>query len=87
MNSNGQLSLSETAEPAACGISRMWVHASHQRRRIASKLIDNCREHLIFGYKVPLERVAFSHPTPLGILFAKMYTGQRNFLVFSGHGQ
>ena len=45
-NENGlgdQLRCSNDKVPAALGISRIWVHSPHRRKRIASRLVDIAR--------------------------------------------
>jgi len=69
--------------PAVCGVSRIWVHKSHRRKRIAHRLLESVRKSLVYSYHIPLEQVAFSQPTTEGKLFAMRYMGTKQFLVFS----
>jgi N-acetyltransferase len=68
--------------PATCGVSRIWVHKEHRRKKIAWKLLDAVRKSFIYGYVIPKEQIAFSQPTTEGKLFAMNYTGTKEFLVF-----
>jgi N-acetyltransferase len=79
---NGMIFTDSENIPAVCGISRMWVHSSHRRKQIASKLIDAARESIVYGYDVPITKLAFSQPTTDGKLFARKYTGTDKFLVY-----
>jgi N-acetyltransferase len=79
---NAMMYTSTEDSPAVCGISRMWVHSAHRRKKIAQKLIDTVRETMVYGFHVPLAKLAFSQPTTDGKLFARKYTGTDNFLVY-----
>ncbi|KPJ00801.1 N-acetyltransferase ESCO2 [Papilio xuthus] len=68
--------------PVKCGVSRIWTHASHRRKRIASQLLDCARATFLHGDVVRLNEVAFSAPTAAGKAFAAKYTGTENFFVY-----
>jgi N-acetyltransferase len=70
-------------EPADAGVSRIWVHPSARRFGVATKLLDAVRSEFIYAYAIPLERLAFSQPTPDGLYFFRHYTGRDDFLVYS----
>ncbi|XP_068747981.1 N-acetyltransferase ESCO1-like isoform X2 [Montipora capricornis] len=73
---------STTPQLAQCGISRIWVHSQHRRKKVATRLLDCVRMNFIYGCVIPRELVAFSDPTPDGKRLAKSYTGTAQFLVF-----
>ena len=60
----------------------LWVHQSHRREGIASRMIDGARASLVAGYMVPVDRCAFSQPTRDGQQFAEAYVGSREYLVY-----
>ncbi|KAL0487860.1 N-acetyltransferase ESCO [Acrasis kona] len=72
----------KTSEEAVLGVSRMWCHSQHRRKLIVSTLIDIARDTLVYGYVVPLSKVAFSQPTMDGKLFARKYIRVDTFLVY-----
>ncbi|XP_077480009.1 uncharacterized protein LOC144091501 isoform X2 [Stigmatopora argus] len=74
---------STTAEPALCGISRIWVVSMMRRRAIASRLVECLRNNFIFGSYLSKDEIAFSDPTPDGKLFATHYFGTSQFLVYN----
>lgn len=73
---------STTPQLAQCGISRIWVHSQHRRKKVATRLLDCVSLNFIYGCVIPRELVAFSDPTPDGKRLAKSYTGTAQFLVF-----
>jgi len=73
---------STTPQAAQCGISRIWVHRQHRRKKVATRLLDCVRMNFIYGCIIPRELVAFSDPTPDGKRLAKSYAGTSQFLVF-----
>ncbi|XP_061777470.1 uncharacterized protein LOC133569251 [Nerophis ophidion] len=74
---------STTAEPALCGISRIWVVSMMRRRSIASRLVECLRNNFIYGSYLSKDEIAFSDPTPDGKLFATKYFGTSQFLVYN----
>ncbi|XP_077410113.1 uncharacterized protein LOC144040128 [Vanacampus margaritifer] len=74
---------STTAEPALCGISRIWVVSMMRRRAIASRLVECLRNNFIYGSYLSKNEIAFSDPTPDGKLFATHYFGTSQFLVYN----
>ncbi|KAM9774535.1 uncharacterized protein LOC133143481 [Syngnathus typhle] len=74
---------STTAEPALCGISRIWVVSMMRRQAIASRLVECLRNNFIFGSYLSKDEIAFSDPTPDGKLFATHYFGTSQFLVYN----
>ncbi|KAG1678570.1 N-acetyltransferase ESCO1 [Nymphon striatum] len=75
----------ETPVPAVCGISRIWVVSSHQRMKIASRLLDNVALNFAYGSVIKKEQIAFSDPTPDGREFISSYAGTSSFLVYGGY--
>ncbi|XP_071999984.1 N-acetyltransferase ESCO2 isoform X2 [Engystomops pustulosus] len=74
---------SSEAQPAICGISRIWVFALMRRKNIASRLVDTVRTSFIYGSHLTTDEIAFSDPTPDGKLFASSYCGVPDFLVYN----
>lgn len=74
---------STTAEPAICGISRIWVVSTMRRQSIASRMLDCLRNNFIYGSNLSKDEIAFSDPTPDGKLFATHYFGTSQFLVYN----
>ncbi|KAM9839785.1 uncharacterized protein esco1 [Aulostomus maculatus] len=74
---------STTAEPAICGISRIWVVSMMRRQGIASRLLECLRNNFIYGSYLSKDEIAFSDPTPDGKLFATHYFGTSQFLVYN----
>ncbi|XP_077032484.1 N-acetyltransferase ESCO2, partial [Agelaius phoeniceus] len=70
-------------EPAACGISRLWVLGSRRRRGIARRMLDALRRTFVFGAVLSSRDLAFSDPTADGRGFAARYCGRHDFLVYS----
>ena len=82
--SSPSFSISRSLKPsrALLGIHQIWVHSSHRKKGIASKLVTAARDHLIFGMMIPLELIAFSSPTMEGLRFAKSYLDMERPLVY-----
>jgi GNAT superfamily N-acetyltransferase len=80
-NNNNVMSLglerSKESRKAALGIHLMWVHFNYRNRGIASALVDAARTHMVFGYTVPVDQLAFSSPTYSGVEFARQYHSSR----------
>ena len=57
-----------------------------RRRGLASALVDAFRRNVIAFTQLGMGDLAFSDPTPGGVVFARAYTGRRDFLVYS-HSQ
>ncbi|XP_072307128.1 uncharacterized protein [Eucyclogobius newberryi] len=74
---------STTAEPAICGISRIWVVNTMRRQGIASRMLDCLRNNFIYGSNLSKDEIAFSDPTPDGKLFATCYFSTSQFLVYN----
>jgi GNAT superfamily N-acetyltransferase len=62
------------AREAMIGIHKIWVHETCRKQGIASHLVDTIRSKLIYGFMVPVNLVAFSSPSVLGLEFARQYT-------------
>ena len=82
VSSSFSISRSLKSTRALLGIHQIWVHSSHRKKGIASKLVNAARDHLIFGMIIPVELIAFSSPTDEGLQFAKRYVGLERPLVY-----
>lgn len=60
-------------EAAVVGICQLWVHASHRKQRIATRLIDAVCDKFIYGMHANRSQLAFAQPTANGLAFAKSY--------------
>ncbi|XP_075936868.1 uncharacterized protein LOC142937699 isoform X2 [Anarhichas minor] len=74
---------STTAEPAICGISRIWVVNMMRRQGIASRMLECLRNNFVYGSYLSKDEIAFSDPTPDGKLFATHYFDTSQFLVYN----
>ncbi|KAK5849864.1 hypothetical protein PBY51_014163 [Eleginops maclovinus] len=74
---------STTAEPAICGISRIWVVNMMRRKGIASRMLECLRNNFVYGSYLSKDEIAFSDPTPDGKLFATHYFSTSQFLVYN----
>ncbi|KAL1918756.1 uncharacterized protein VTP21DRAFT_2778 [Calcarisporiella thermophila] len=74
---------SPEAEPAVCGISRIWVARPYRRKGIATMLLDIVRSTFVYGWQLVPSQIAFSQPTSDGRRFAVKYTGVHDFLVYN----
>lgn len=74
------LQRSEQPFPADIGIYQMWVHAKYRQKGIAGTIMDVVRSKMVFGYVVPVQRLAFSSPTTTGIQFAQAYLKKKSGL-------
>ncbi|KAM6279847.1 N-acetyltransferase ESCO2 isoform 1-T2 [Porphyrio hochstetteri] len=70
-------------EPAACGVSRIWVFGPRRRSGIARRMVDVLRSTFMYGCFLSTQEIAFSDPTPAGKLFASEYCRTPNFLVYN----
>ncbi|XP_041358485.1 N-acetyltransferase ESCO2-like [Gigantopelta aegis] len=69
-------------EPAAVGISRLWVYGLQRHKGIATRLVDCVRQCFEYGVLIDKEKTAFSDPTPDGKTFATKYFGTDAFIVY-----
>lgn len=67
---------------AVLGVGQVWVSLAHRRRGVASRLLGAACATFVYGYRVPVDEVAFSHPTQAGRALAESFTGTREFLVY-----
>uniref|UniRef100_S4RA29 Establishment of sister chromatid cohesion N-acetyltransferase 2 n=1 Tax=Petromyzon marinus TaxID=7757 RepID=S4RA29_PETMA len=74
---------SSVAEPAICGVSRIWVFSLMRRRGIATRMVDCLRRNFSYGVYLSKNELAFSDPTPDGKLFAMRYCQTPRFLVYN----
>ncbi|XP_030324421.1 N-acetyltransferase ESCO2, partial [Calypte anna] len=74
---------STKAEPALCGVSRIWVCSPSRRNRIARRMVDVLRSTFMYGSFLSTQEIAFSDPTPDGKAFATKYCQTPNFLVYN----
>eukprot|EP00002_Diphylleia_rotans_P006670 TRINITY_DN16032_c0_g1_i1.p1 TRINITY_DN16032_c0_g1~~TRINITY_DN16032_c0_g1_i1.p1 ORF type:complete len:364 (+),score=72.20 TRINITY_DN16032_c0_g1_i1:50-1141(+) len=73
--------LTSSQVDALCGIHTIWVHSAHRNKGIARSMMEIARNELVFGFTVPKDKIAISHPSELGVMFATKYLGPR-FLVY-----
>ena len=66
----------QALEPAAVGVSKIWVHPGVRRKGIARRLLQSVCDHTVYGASVPAERLAFTSPTPAGRELAAAFTGR-----------
>ena len=76
-DSSSILERSHVRRRAVMGIHQIWVHSKFRSQGIASALVDTARSHLVFGYTIPAQQVAFSSPTESGVRFARRYMRAR----------
>ncbi|NWX07597.1 ESCO2 acetyltransferase, partial [Caloenas nicobarica] len=74
---------SSHAEPALCGVSRIWVFGPRRGKGIARRMVDVVRSTFMYGCYLSTNEIAFSDPTPDGKLFATKYCQTPNFLVYN----
>nr|XP_021135543.1 N-acetyltransferase ESCO2 [Columba livia] len=74
---------SSRAEPALCGVSRIWVFGPQRGKGIARRMVDVVRSTFMYGCYLSTDEIAFSDPTPDGKLFATKYCQTPNFLVYN----
>ena len=67
--------LSKKVQSKICtGISRIWVRPDHQRKGIASRMVEAMRKDFLGSYHIlSPDEFAFSHTTPNGTDFAINY--------------
>ena len=66
------------------GVTRIWVCPTHQRKEIATRLVDAMRRDFLMPTKaLKKDEFAFSHTTPNGSEFASKYVGDSSFLVYA----
>lgn len=70
---SSSISVSNTAEVAILGISRIWTSNSYRYEGIATRLLDCARSDFLYGMIVPKEQIAFSQPTESGGLLARKW--------------
>ncbi|KAI8899782.1 ESCO1/2 acetyl-transferase-domain-containing protein [Globomyces pollinis-pini] len=67
---------------AICGISRIWVHETHRRQKIATLMLDSLRKEFLYGVELTTSQIAFSQPTRMGQSLATAYFSRHDFLVY-----
>ncbi|KAJ1732496.1 hypothetical protein LPJ72_003395, partial [Coemansia sp. Benny D160-2] len=75
--------LLEDGEPAACGISRIWVPSTARRCGIASQMIGALCKRFAYGCELSRDMLAFTQPTSEGRALAEASFGRRDFLVYA----
>lgn len=70
---SSSVSVSDTAQPALLGVSRIWTCSSHRRQGIAARLLDCARDTFIYGMHLEKSMVAFSQPTESGGCLARSW--------------
>ncbi|KAI9190325.1 Establishment of cohesion 1 [Blastocladiella emersonii ATCC 22665] len=77
--------LPESIPPPSCtvtGVARIWVHPSHGRRGIASRMLGAVCEHVGIGKSARKAALAFSQPTESGWALAKAFIGSPEVLIY-----
>ena len=70
------LERSRKSSKATLGIHQMWVHMNYRNQGMARALVDAARTHMVFGYNIPVDQLAFSSPTESGVQFARRYSSR-----------
>nr|XP_002128351.2 N-acetyltransferase ESCO2 [Ciona intestinalis] len=83
MTSSGMMSCSLQSTPVTCGVSRIWCHAPHRKRGVATRLMDALRCSFVLGERLNMNQVAFSDPTISGKSFATKYFKTPHFLTYN----
>jgi len=86
-NSNDMSNLHRSTKTtrAIMGVHQLWCHLSHRKGKVATRLVDAARSHLVYGMSVPHNMVAFSSPTVAGLTFAKRYVETETPLIYDCH--
>lgn len=79
---DSEIKCSKESAKAVVGVSRVWVHPEFRRRGIAGKILDAVRDNFLYGYRVPMNEIAFSQPTNDGYKLFLSYTKTDKFLVY-----
>ncbi|KAF2814217.1 uncharacterized protein BDZ99DRAFT_459919 [Mytilinidion resinicola] len=74
-DSSSPISISQTADNAMLGISRIWTSNMHRKAGIATALLDSATSDFLYGMWVPKDLVAFSQPTDSGGQLARKWFG------------
>ncbi|GAB7357003.1 hypothetical protein MBLNU459_g7833t2 [Dothideomycetes sp. NU459] len=70
---DGPICITDIAEPALLGISRIWTSSSARRGGIATALLETTRKTFRRGSHVPRDLIAFSQPTDSGARLARRW--------------
>ena len=70
---SSSISMSDTAEEALLGISRIWTSNLHRKEGIATALLESARSDFLYGMRIAKEKVAFSQPTESGGRLARKW--------------
>ncbi|KAI9881195.1 MAG: N-acetyltransferase O1 (Establishment of cohesion protein 1) [Pleopsidium flavum] len=83
VSKSSSISVSQEADPAILGISRVWTSVSHRRKGLAASLLDAVRCNFIYGMHISKDMVAFSQPTESGGQLAQKWFGDaKNWHVY-----
>uniref|UniRef100_H2YK49 N-acetyltransferase domain-containing protein n=1 Tax=Ciona savignyi TaxID=51511 RepID=H2YK49_CIOSA len=80
---SSMMSCSLQSVPVTCGVGRIWCHASHRKRGVATRLMDALRCSFVLGAQLDRNQIAFSDPTVSGKEFAMKYFGTDQFLTYN----
>ena len=65
------------------GVSRIWVHDDHQRKGVATRLLDAVRGHARWPSSLlTKDQLVFTHTTEMGAAFISKYLHRKEFLVY-----
>jgi N-acetyltransferase len=65
----------EQVDTVLMGISRIYTTKNHRRNRVATKLLNACTNHFIYGIRVEKTQIAWSQPSTLGTKLAVAWSG------------
>ncbi|KAJ2627071.1 hypothetical protein H4R22_004557 [Coemansia sp. RSA 1290] len=74
---------SDHAEPAVCGISRIWVAQHARQRGIATQMLKAVQQMFVYGCCIKPEQIAFTQPTAAGRSLAERFFKRKDFLVYA----
>lgn len=57
------------------GISRIYTARNHRRSQVATKLLNACTSHFIYGIHIEKTQIAWSQPSTLGTKLALAWSG------------
>ena len=72
---SSSISVSNSADIALLGISRIWTSKTYRGRGLALDLLECARNNFFYGVEAPKDLVAFSQPTESGGRLAEKWFG------------
>jgi N-acetyltransferase len=82
----GALAKAQRRTRATLGVRRIWVHPTHRRRGVASRLLGAVSRDFVHGHSVARSAIAFTEPTADGSAFARAFCGSAAVRVYAGFG-